>query len=223
MKIIKPLVAAIVVFLLALCASGIANCKAPLLVGQLTMTSVTAVASTTATASVETEIQYQPVGDPLNGGYYKAVLPGQTTPMTLMASAGVEPVPDEWVTGAMEWVAGMYGIRPEALNRDIPAGTVYLGSEGALMNAATGIPQTTAEGFATVLATRWTGVGYSSNLAFAAGYGNNILKPGTLEGSISTIVILVFDVSSQKVVPYYFWVNTLTQKPVYEPFPCFVA
>lgn len=208
---IMPLVAAMV---LALCASGIVDCKDPLLAGQ----STTAAASATATATIET--YYQVVGDPLNGGYYKAVLPGQTTSST---SAEVKTVPNAWVTGAMEWAAGMYGIGPEALNRDIPAGTVYLGSEGALMNAATGIPQTTAEGFATVLATRWTGVGYSSNLAFAAGYGNNILKPGTLEGSISTIVILVFDVSSQKVVPYYFWVNTLTQKPVYEPFPCFVA
>lgn len=197
------LVAAII--LLALCASGgIAIANEPLLIGQSSLTRFGGVVATTTTITAVTGA------------------PAQASVVT-SASAEVKPVPSVWVTQAMEWAAGMYGIGPEALNRDIPAGTVYLGSEGALMNAATGIPQTTAEGFATVLATRWTGVGYSSNLAFAAGYGNNILKPGTLEGSISTIVILVFDVSSQKVVPYYFWVNTLTQKPVYEPFPCFVA
>jgi len=195
------LVAAII--LLALCASGgIAIANEPLPIGQSSLTRFGGVVATTTTITAVTGA------------------PAQASVVT-SASAEVKPVPSVWVTQAMEWAAGMYGIGPEALNRDIPAGTVYLGSEGALMNAVTGIPQATAKGFATTLVSRWSGVGYSGNFAFAAAYGQNIMKPGTLEGSISTIVILVFDIQSQKVVPYYFWVNTLTQKPVYEPFPCF--
>jgi hypothetical protein len=195
------LVAAII--LLALCASGgIAIANEPLLIGQSSLTRFGGVVATTTTITAVTGA------------------PAQASVVT-SASAEIKPVPSVWVTQAMEWAAGMYGIGPEALNRDIPAGTVYLGSEGALMNAVTGIPQATAKGFATTLVSRWSGVGYSGNFAFAAAYGQNIMKPGTLEGSISTIVILVFDIQSQKVVPYYFWVNTLTQKPVYEPFPCF--